>query len=146
MVKIDKKIFWLLITLIAQIEAEDFISEFEYGQMLYQNPRGVSCAPCHGDRGEGAEIARYKENGKEIILSAPNIRKKSEDEIAKAVSTGKGVMPRYFLTKEEIRAIYLYIKEAKKRQALLERSLSNMDTNESNLTTIKSLLEQEQKE
>ncbi|HIP61271.1 MAG TPA: cytochrome c, partial [Sulfurovum sp.] len=36
----------LVLLFCSMLHAEDFISEFEYGQMLYQNPRGVSCVPC----------------------------------------------------------------------------------------------------
>ena len=103
--------------LVASLHAEDFISEFEYGQMLYQNPRGVSCVPCHGDRGEGREIAHYKNrDGETVILNGPDIRSKSLEEIAAAVAKGPGVMPRYFLTKEEIHALYTYIQEVQKRE------------------------------
>jgi mono/diheme cytochrome c family protein len=97
------------------VSAEDFISEFEYGQMLYQDPRGVSCVPCHGDRGEGRLIARYKEGGVLRELRGPDIRETDLEAIRKAVSTGPGVMPRYFLTEEEIRALYTYIREAERR-------------------------------
>ncbi len=91
-------------------QRDEFISEFEYGQMLYQNPRGVSCAPCHGDRAEGKEIARYKNtNGRTIVLSGPDIRGASLEKIMQTVKKGPGVMPRYFFTDEEIRAIYSYI-------------------------------------
>ena len=91
---------------------DDFISEFEYGQMLYQNPRGVSCAPCHGDHGEGALIARYREEGKTVELRGPDIRGTDLETLRHAVSTGKGVMPRYFLTDEEIRALFTYIRRS----------------------------------
>ena len=108
---------WIAIGVLAAgaVYAEDFISEFEYGQMLYQNPRGVSCAPCHGDRGEGAVIARYTERGRTVELRGPDIRGATVEAIRKAVSDGPGVMPRYFLTDEEIRALYTYIREAERR-------------------------------
>ncbi len=95
--------------------AEDYISEFEYGQMLYQKPRGVSCVPCHGDHGEGERIARYRSGGNERVLRGPDIRRATLAQIKKAVSTGPGVMPRYFLTDEEIKALYTYIREAERR-------------------------------
>jgi len=104
-----------MILLLCLGNAEDFISEFEYGQMLYQNPRGVSCVPCHGDRGEGALIARYKEQGRSVELRGPDIRQADIEQIRAAVSRGPGVMPRYFLTDEEIKALYSYIREAERR-------------------------------
>jgi len=116
------KLFVIFFSLFGILRAEDFISEFEYGQMLYQNPRGVSCVPCHGDRGEGQEIAKYmNQDGKKVVLRGPDIRGKSLKEIADAVGRGPGVMPRYFLTKEEIRAIYTYIQEVEKRQREMEQ-------------------------
>ena len=114
-----RKIGILLVLFLSTIAvtAEDFISEFEYGQMLYQNPRGVSCAPCHGDRGQGADIARYRtKRDKEVTLRGPDIRSSTLKTITEAVKKGPGVMPRYFLTKEEIHAIYTYIREAKERE------------------------------
>ncbi|WP_457607579.1 c-type cytochrome [Nitratifractor sp.] len=106
---------------VSLVKAEDFISEFEYGQMLYQNPRGVSCVPCHGDRGQGAEIVRYRErDGREVILTGPDIRRVSLAALAEKVKEGPGVMPGYFLTDEEIHAIYTYIREAEKRQKEME--------------------------
>jgi len=116
------KSFFFFLAFAGILSAEDFISEFEYGQMLYQNPRGVSCVPCHGDRGEGEEIAEYTDrNGKKVILRGPDIRGKSLKEITDAVGKGPGVMPRYFLTKEEIHAIYTYIQEVEKRRQEMER-------------------------
>jgi len=103
----------LLIT--SRSVAEDFISEFEYGQMLYQNPRGVSCVPCHGDNGEGAIIARYGSKKEPKVLRGPDIRQVTEKDLRKALEKGPGVMPRYFLTDEEIRALFTYIKEAQRR-------------------------------
>jgi len=103
------------ILLLSLGKAEDFISEFEYGQMLYQNPRGVSCVPCHGDHGEGALIARYKEGGKSMELWGPDIRQATEISLRRALVKGPGVMPRYFLTQEEVRALLTYIKEAERR-------------------------------
>ena len=29
--------------------------------MLYKNPRGVGCDKCHGEKGEGSLIVKYKE-------------------------------------------------------------------------------------
>ena len=98
--------------------AEDFISEFEYGQMLYQNPRGVSCVPCHGDRGQGAEIVRYRDaRGRPVILRGPDIRHSTPRKIVEALRSGPGVMPRYFLTDKEIQAIVTYIREVQRREA-----------------------------
>ena len=106
------KVLPALLFILSYLSADDFITEFEYGQMLYQNPRGVSCIPCHGERGEGGEIARYRDkDGKIVVLEAPDIRKATLSQIAKAVNSGPGVMPRYFLTDKEIHAIYIYLQK-----------------------------------
>jgi len=92
--------------------AEDFISEFEYGQMLYQNPRGVSCVPCHGDTGEGKTIAVYRDrDGNEKRLFGADIRQSDIERYRESIRKGPGVMPRYFLTDREIEAIYRYIRK-----------------------------------
>lgn len=92
------------------ISAEDFISEFEYGQMLYKDPRGVSCAACHGKVGEGAFIASYIDSeGKKREFSGSDIRGLSLEKFKRAIASGGKIMPKYYLTKKESEAIYKYI-------------------------------------
>lgn len=106
-----KKISLLCFCLLS-LQAEDFISEFEYGQMLYRDPRGVSCVPCHGETGEGREIVSYKnDKGERITISGPDIRTASLDQIRRSVQESRGVMPRYFLTDKEIRTIHAYLQK-----------------------------------
>jgi mono/diheme cytochrome c family protein len=105
---------WLLLGGIL-LGGEEFISYYEYGEMLYKNPRGVACAACHGDRGEGKKIARYREeDGKKKTLEAPEIRNVSFERFRLPFTpqghSRKDIMPAYFLTDEEIRAIYDYIR------------------------------------
>ncbi|HHD78761.1 MAG TPA: cytochrome c [Epsilonproteobacteria bacterium] len=89
---------------------ESFISHYEYGEMLYSNPRGVSCAECHGTSGEGKIIVAYQDiHGKEAIKGA-DIRRKTLNEMLKSVSSYHKIMPRYYLTNEEVEAIYDYLK------------------------------------
>ena len=102
--------------------AEDFISEFEYGQMLYRDPRGVSCVPCHGETGEGKRIASYKNSkGVKIVLRGPDIRTATLSKISESVKQGTGLMPRYFLTDKEIKTIHAYLQKV------------NSDSNESTI-------------
>ena len=106
-----KKIL-IIVAIFSLLYSEDFISEFEYGQMLYQNPRGVSCAKCHGKLGEGEFIASFKEeNGTVRKFYGPDIRKLNLDTFSKALKKGGKIMPRYYLTKKEVEAIFKYIKE-----------------------------------
>lgn len=87
----------------------DFITASEYGKYLYENPRGISCKSCHGDFGEGEVIAKYMKNDKEIEIKAPNILTLSKEKFELAFTHTKGIMPKYYLTKQEIDAIFSYI-------------------------------------
>ena len=111
--EIPMRVLLILISISSlYLKAEDFISRFEYGQMLYNNPRGVSCIPCHGETGEGKIIAKYRDSeGKERVLRGVDIRAVSLEDMIKAVKSGPGVMPKYFLVDDEIKAIYEYIQK-----------------------------------
>ena len=114
-----------------------FITKPEYGKMLYENPRGIGCNTCHGDKAEGKKIVQFKHIYKEdkylCTLYTPNIkevsyetfkdkvnqrknRKKSfkDDEICEKLIYNSNIMPTYHLTEEEIESIYYYIKSIKK--------------------------------
>ncbi len=138
-----QKLFFYFLTFlvvfgIKVLKAEDFndnsqmISEFEYGQMLYNNPRGVSCMPCHGVKGGGKEIVSFVEDNIKKTLVAPDIRDKSFEDYKKAVKTGPSIMPKYFLTQEELKAIFSYIQRAKMEDNLKELQDQGEDLNESN--------------
>jgi len=124
---------------------EDFISEFEYGQMLYKDPRGVSCASCHGKLGESSFIASFKDkNGTVKKFYSPDIRKLSLERFKKALNSGGKLMPKYYLTNKEIEAIYKYINMVNSQSSednttdeediLSDENIS--DINESNLTNL----------
>jgi len=108
---------------------EWFITNLEYGKMLYNNPRGISCAKCHGKKGKGKIITSFinKKGEKEIIKTLPLknltfeklkkalfhkynlklIRKKNPNSPLKYIN----IMPKYdYLTDNEIQAILLYLK------------------------------------
>ncbi len=95
---------------------EWFITTLEYGKMLYHNPRGISCAKCHGENAKGKIIAKYIKKGKTYIIKAPDIQNISYDDLKNRLLHYKklSVMPRYsYLTKKEIEALYLYIHSIK---------------------------------
>jgi len=102
------KIAPLFIPLLLLAES-DFISDYEYGQMLYHNPRGISCAACHGKHGEGKKIVTYKEHNATITIVGPDIRAKSLEEIESIVARNHPIMPKYYLTHEEVVALYNYL-------------------------------------
>lgn len=95
-----------------------FITKFEYGAMLYNNPRGIGCNKCHGKNGKGMLIASYKQrnkttNKKEIkSIVVPAISELSLQDFQKKIMTKKNtslIMPTYFLTQEELSSIHFYI-------------------------------------
>ena len=114
-VKVDTimRLLWILLPLMLWGQ-EDFISHYEYGEMLYANPRGVSCAQCHGESGEGQTIVEYRDIHGKQALKGSDIRRDTLDDMIKAVNTYHKVMPRYYLTNEEVKAIYDYLQKKNK--------------------------------
>lgn len=115
-----------------------FITKYEYGKMLYNNPRGIGCNTCHGDNAKGKKIVDFKHEYKQKfydcslivpsikdidyevfstkINSKKNSNKKFEKtEVCKKLIYYGNIMPTYFLVEEEIEAIYYYIKNLKKK-------------------------------
>ena len=111
---------------------DSFITKYEYGKMLYHNPRGISCAKCHGDDAKGMEISKFKHVIKKRIYNCvvesqditnigfekfkakldpdkkvkkPNFEK---DQVCEKMIYGN-TMPKYFLTQDELESIYYYI-------------------------------------
>ncbi len=92
--------------------SEDFITHDEYGQMLYNNPRGVSCSQCHGDNGEGCVIVSFKDvDGKKKVIKGIDIRQENLSSMINSVNIYHKIMPRYYLTNEEVKAIYDYLQK-----------------------------------
>ncbi len=84
--------------------------------MLYKNPRGIGCDKCHGTKGKGRIIAKYKEKGEIKYLKAPAINNLSRQEFFKAFKSKKHkIMPKYFLTNNEINTLYLYLQKINKK-------------------------------
>lgn len=103
------KICMCIVMLFLSLGAEDFITKMEYAKMLYSNPRGIGCILCHGSKGEGSIIARYKEKGKPQELRAPAINSLSKEKFYKALDSSDSIMPQYFLTDNEIEILYFYV-------------------------------------
>lgn len=98
---------------VCMIRAEEsFITQFEYGKMLYENPRGIGCMHCHGLEGEGKEVARYKtKKGTIQVLRGIQINNLNYERFKKGLEGNNRVMPRYYLTDSEIKAIHLYLEK-----------------------------------
>ena len=94
-------------------EKDSFITEKEYAEHLYKNPRGIGCNKCHGKKGEGMVISRYKHKGEKKVLSTTEINSLDFKAFKAALEEKKSVMPKYFLTSKEIKALYNYLHEQK---------------------------------
>jgi len=99
-----------LLLLLNSLFAESFITEEEYGKYLYSNPRGVSCAACHGIDAKGKVIATYFDKGTPKKLETYAITNLDYKHFARALRKQKGVMPRYYLSDKETAALYNYIR------------------------------------
>ncbi|MBL0686858.1 MAG: cytochrome c [Sulfurospirillum sp.] len=95
--------------LFLSLKAEGFITKTEYAKMLYVNPRGIGCVLCHGKRGEGSVIAKYKHKGEQKKLVAPAINNLSKEKFFRALKESNSVMPKYFLANSELDALYFYV-------------------------------------
>ncbi|MEA3371063.1 MAG: cytochrome c [Campylobacterota bacterium] len=89
----------------------------EYASQLYKNPRGIGCQHCHGQNGEGKLIANYVHKNEKKSFSGPAINKMDFAAFHKALNDRKRGMPRYFLTKKEVQALYLYLQENNKKES-----------------------------
>ena len=109
-----------------------FITKYEYGKMLYNNPRGISCVKCHGENAQGKVIATFSHIRNKVKYTCdirssditdisyadflikldpqkekPKV-KFTKDEVCEKLTYGNS-MPTYFLTNEELDSIYFYL-------------------------------------
>ena len=142
-----KSLIFIILVFVIGLIAEDeklvkvnnsFITKYEYGEMLYNNPRGIGCDTCHGNNAKGKKIVSFKHtyNKKkyDCVLTVPNIKdaeyetffekvnskknpkkKFSKEQVCEKLIYKSSIMPTYFLVDEEIDAIYYYIKNLKKK-------------------------------
>ena len=115
-------LFIVIFSLFSEAMAdEDFISHYEYGEMLYKYPRGVSCVECHAEDGSGKLITEYRDIlGKHQIIGA-DIRQTNRDKMIAALNSDHKIMPRYYLTDNEIEAIYDFLQEKTKRMKIKKK-------------------------
>ena len=100
-----------------------FITQMEYASLLYKNPRGIGCDRCHGLKGEGKLIAKYKitkklKEGEKIVtvkipkeFRAPAINHLTYQRFHDALGEKLKGMPKYYLTEGEIKALYFYLQK-----------------------------------
>ena len=105
----------ILIILLNLTKAEQwssFITKEEYAKMLYKNPRGISCASCHGKSGEGKIISYYiDKNNKKVMVKTNSIKDISFKNFKKRLLENKkdSIMPKYYLKDEELKMLYYFI-------------------------------------
>jgi len=123
-------------SLVKNNDENSFITQYEYGKMLYKNPRGISCVKCHAKDARGKLISSFthktRKNTYECFIKSSDITNISrEDFIRKLDPSLKNkkikfektqvcekliyghTMPKYFLTKNEMNSIYYYITHIK---------------------------------
>ena len=119
-----KKFLLILLCFVFSYGDDLFITKYEYGEMLYNNPRGISCKKCHGPKGEGKFFVSFKERDKKTNtietrnIQIPDIRNipiaKFKDILQSTNNAGK-IMPTYFLSNDEILAIHYYLQHINKK-------------------------------
>lgn len=120
-------------TLFSQTNFDDsFITKYEYGKMLYENPRGISCVKCHGEDAKGKIIATFEHTrnkkkytcnikstditnisyDKFLATLDPKLEKPrpkfDKTQICEKLTYGNS-MPTYFLTTDELKSIHFYL-------------------------------------
>ncbi|WP_373070856.1 cytochrome c [Sulfurimonas sp.] len=90
-----------------------FITPLEYSSSLYKNPRGIGCFHCHGEKGEGKIVANYTHNKQKKNFGGPAINSLNYDDFKKSLEVSKKGMPRYYLTTDEIKALFFYLQQMK---------------------------------
>lgn len=116
-----------------------FITKYEYGKMLFNNPRGIGCSNCHGEDARGRKIVEFKhvhdKKTYNCSLVAPDIKdieyelfytkvnskknpnlKFEKEQVCDKLIHYANVMPTYFLVEDEIEAIYYYIKNLNEKK------------------------------
>ena len=107
----------LFLILPAFVSAQSsFITQMEYSSQLYKNPRGIGCQHCHGEKGEGRLVAKYIHKKEQKSFQGPQINNLDFTKFYKALNVRKKGMPRYFLTKKEIQALYFYLQSMDKEE------------------------------
>jgi cytochrome c553 len=104
---------------------DSFLLEIEYGKMLYNNPRGIACSKCHGKEGKGGQVIAkyYDQNSNPKLLKGIDITHYRLDQLEASMQNNfrdkdnrrvrHKIMPIYYLTYNEIKAIYTYLKSVR---------------------------------
>ena len=104
---------FLLFLPLALFGQSSFITPMEYASQLYKNPRGIGCNKCHGEKGEGKVVAHYKHKGKKRVFHPGAINSLPYEQFEQALRSRIEGMPHYYLTTQEIKALYFYLQNCK---------------------------------
>jgi hypothetical protein len=126
----------IFITII-QAKSDDFLTTYEYATMLYFEPRGISCAKCHGETGRRVDNIRYtrhypenkKKPTRRIIKIKPIYNIGLEKFNIAVKSKNQRFMPTYKLSSPEIRLIHFYLQKSNglfKPQRKTRQNLKNI--------------------
>jgi hypothetical protein len=107
-----------------------FITHEEYSQMLYFDPKGISCAKCHGATGEKRTNISYmaiRKNGSQRKLRREFIRMKPINKMdyfifERKMKSNLRLMPTYRLTDYEIKSLYSYLTRGVKKKKKTKKS------------------------
>ena len=112
------RIFPILLLVFPLFAADSFITLGEYAEQLYKNPRGIGCYHCHGEKGEGRVVATYTQKKEQRTFAGPPIVDVDFATFSRALNSRVRGMPRYFLTRGEIKALYYHLhpEKFKKRE------------------------------
>ena len=93
-----------------------FITKYEYGKMLYNNPRGIGCNQeeylCYLIAPD-IKYVEYDVFTKKVNLKKNDNLKFEKDQVCDKLIYKANVMPTYFMVEDEIEAIYYYIQNMK---------------------------------
>ena len=108
-----RSFLFLILLSLELLSDSSFITKREYGEQLYNEPRGVGCSNCHGVDGKGAKIVSYIHKKKEKVIIAPSIRFLKAKEIEKGVNRHPSYVPNYFLVKDEYKSLEAFLEKKK---------------------------------
>jgi len=122
------KVFKLL-TLISLLKislfgatSDNFLTIYEYSKMLYNNPKGISCASCHGLQGEKRRYIEYfhEKKKRNVKIMFRPLYELTYKRFKRGLTKKQRFMPKYILSDLEIKTLYYYL--LKKNNMYLTKS------------------------
>lgn len=89
---------------------DGFAADANAGKALFEK----SCAGCHGADGKGNEKMAKVLGDKGLNIVGPDVAKKSDEQLLKAIAEGAGKMPASKLSKDEQKQALGYVRSLAK--------------------------------